>query len=1133
MPDPPPACQVCGQPLNTADGPTCLACRLRPGLSTVGEIYARFQASQPEGKAADFAALCSAHPDSEAELRRLHEAARQNRTSKASTWTSPGEPFVPPLPPAPAPPATSPGAPARLHPAAPSGGRYHIQGVVARGGMGVIYAVHDRELNRQIAMKVIGTNLAGADPIPLEALPPSWVDRFVEEAQITAQLDHPNIVPVHEIGFDAQGRIYFTMKLVQGRALHEIFALARRKSEGWNLNRAVGVLVRACEAVAHAHERGVVHRDLKPQNIMVGRLGEVYVMDWGLAKAASRSDLHNLRPRDPAPAGNRPPPPPGAVETGDSPLVTLDGTVLGTPAYMSPEHAEGRIDAIGVPSDVYSLGTILYELLTGHPPYVRPGQRQSPRAVLEAVRAGQLDPLEHAARDQPAELVAIGGKAMRRDAAARYRNAGELADDLQAWLDHRVVRAHRTGALAELKAWILRNRLAAFSQAAGVILIVGTLLAVAWLQQRANRHLSRQVYAALVTEAAEQLQAGEHPAAARLLEGARPEHRGWEWRHLERWAHSWQTNVLCQESPGLVALAVSVPRGWFVTAGPRQPLRLRSLAEGRELARFGPTNATLLALDPTGSFVVAAGGTAPLSAWELPSGRLHRQWSLPTAPRTLAFAGSEPVFATGSSDGSVTLWDLATDQAVAALDGQAPVTALMFAQREAHPVLFIGDAEGKVRQWLVATTNPATEVGRLPGEVRSLGTDARGAQLVTGNTRLSRSAGLRRWNLEEGWDQDLTVPAGFSDLWSTVLDPSERHLLACAYFGHLLIADLNTGRLDAVLSLAGRELARAAFLGSDTEILTWSENGEVLRLTRGRLDHVQLPGPPGQLRTVLFDPTGDRLQVASRAEAIFDWQIDTRTLLRRLPVPDATVVALARTRDGSRFVAADLSESLCVLDAVSGAIQATIETASPKAEIWWLDIHPDDRQVAVGCTDGTVRLLNLGNLGWDRPPVIAHAKAVEGLRFSPDGTTLGTCSHDGSVALWRTSDWKLIWRRDSGTSACRDISFSADGLRLAHGNFDGSAHVRSVRDGHLLVPPLSGHHGRVMSVAFAPDGTRLFTGANDGTVKVWDAEIGVLLLTLPVTTRSPVWDVAVSPDGSRVAAADGEGTVTVWFGDLP
>jgi len=221
--------------------------------------------------------------------------------------------------------------------------RYALEGEVARGGMGVIWRVRDCDLSRTLAMKVM-TGGAGSSQQAADATKKLGLARFLEEAQVTAQLDHPGIVPVHEVGFDEQGRPFFTMKLVKGRDLNEIFKLAREEKEDWNLPRAVGVVVKACQALAYAHSKGVIHRDLKPANFMVGRFGEVFVMDWGLAKITGRKDLHDIRPANTqlTSASLHSPRRDAAESTPDSPLITMDGSVVGTPAYMPPEQARGR-----------------------------------------------------------------------------------------------------------------------------------------------------------------------------------------------------------------------------------------------------------------------------------------------------------------------------------------------------------------------------------------------------------------------------------------------------------------------------------------------------------------------------------------------------------------------------------------------------------------------------------------------------------------------------------------------------------------------------------------------------------------------------------------------------------------------
>jgi hypothetical protein len=319
-------------------------------------------------------------------------------------------------------------------------GRYEPRGEVARGGMGAVLRVFDGELRRTSAMKVM-----------LDARPePQALGRFLEEAQITGQLEHPGIVPVHELGIDSEGRVFFTMRLVEGRDLRQILALARNGEEGWSTARALGVLVKACEAVAYAHSKGVIHRDLKPGNIMVGRFGEVYVMDWGLAKVLGREEAHGtgseVRGIDTARTKE-------ATDRATG-LATLHGTVLGTPEYMPPEQARGQVERMDQRSDVYSLGAILYELLTGAAPYSLATGGDSAADVWRRVLEGRLEPVQRP--DVDPELAAICAKAMQREPAARHAEVMELLEELRAYLERGVGRARRSLARSVAKlSWIL------------------------------------------------------------------------------------------------------------------------------------------------------------------------------------------------------------------------------------------------------------------------------------------------------------------------------------------------------------------------------------------------------------------------------------------------------------------------------------------------------------------------------------------------------------------------------------------------------------------------------------------------------------------------------------------------------
>jgi serine/threonine protein kinase/formylglycine-generating enzyme required for sulfatase activity len=347
----------------------------------------------------------------------------------------------------------------------PLASRYRFRAVVGRGGAGVVLKVWDAKLGRELAMKVVLGRDEGSPSPGRRAL-----GRFVSEARIAGRLDHPGIVPVHELGADEDGRAFFTMKLVQGSTLADVL---REGGAEWSTTRVVGVLIKVCDAMAYAHDRRVLHRDLKPSNVMIGSFGEVYVMDWGLARIVGRADTRDLRIRPAAEPNDSPPRTDDPLEA----LVTMDGAVLGTPAYMSPEQARGDIESLGPATDVYAIGAMLYERLAGHPPYLPWSASRVPRDVLARVVAGAPDPFEAPLPRNSTELVSVCMRAMARDTAARYASVTALREDLQAYLDGRRVAAHPTGAWASLRKWTRRNpTLAALSFVVGVCAFVGLAL---------------------------------------------------------------------------------------------------------------------------------------------------------------------------------------------------------------------------------------------------------------------------------------------------------------------------------------------------------------------------------------------------------------------------------------------------------------------------------------------------------------------------------------------------------------------------------------------------------------------------------------------------------------------------------
>lgn len=337
--------------------------------------------------------------------------------------------------------------------------RYEVVEEIARGAMGAILRVTDLDLGRELAMKVQlvpGTDTEEGTPADHSS---AAAARFVEEARLTAVLEHPGIPPVHDFGVDDLGNFYFTMPWVRGQTLREVFTAVRSGSAEWSLPRALSLLLQVSDALAYAHAQGVIHRDLKPRNVMVGEFGEAYVMDWGLARDMNRADLVDLHVDVDGEQG-----------ASDSPITTRDGVVIGTPCYMSPEQARGDVEAIGPQTDVYALGAILYELLCGHPPYAPTGSKTPAHRIVNLVRTGPPAAVVEECPGVPAELAAICSRAMARKVTERFADVGELSAELRAFLEGRVVASYAVGPWAELKKWTRRNR--------GVATLAGALLAV-------------------------------------------------------------------------------------------------------------------------------------------------------------------------------------------------------------------------------------------------------------------------------------------------------------------------------------------------------------------------------------------------------------------------------------------------------------------------------------------------------------------------------------------------------------------------------------------------------------------------------------------------------------------------------
>jgi WD40 repeat protein/serine/threonine protein kinase len=1082
------------------------------------------------------------------------------------------------------------------------GNRFQILHAHARGGIGVVSVAFDSELQREVALKQIKPeNAEDADSRA----------RFLLEAEVTGRLEHPGIVPVYGLGFDDQGNPYYAMRFVRGVTLEE--AIARyhaapaatglsktpprdERAKALELRQLLGRFVSVCHTMAYAHSRSVLHRDLKPANVLLGPYNETLVVDWGLAKVLDRArgqggaggPAELAAAAEPVAAGeasgrprrsgtSRVLPPLGYSSSTE----TIMGAAFGTPAFMSPEQAEGQLDRLGPPSDVYSLGAMLYTLLCGKPPFEYVWCDVT--TLLARVKNGEFTPPRQVSTAVPRPLEAVCLKAMANRPEDRYRDAEALAGDIERWMADEPVAAYREPRWAQLQRWGRRHR-PLVAGVAGLLLtaLVGLTLGIILLG-RAQRQTEIQRRRAVEQSEMATLMSGEANARAeslrrrdyinrvnlayqeffddnsalaeQLLYGCPSALRQWEWAHVQRLAHLELDTLVGAESSqrqDVWSLAFS-PDGrrlasgsgpWFQagSAAGTAGLVVREVGSGREvLARRGEPGAVqAVAFSPDGKKLAAARGTngaqtaATLTLLDAATGQ--PLWTI-QEPGTnllgLAFAPDGKTIACGcggfndySGIGYVRFRDSATGKERGRLvGGPGGVTSVAYSPDGTQ---LAAASRGQVDVWDLK--DHVLEF-RLPGHVDfvyAVAFSPDGRWLASGGWDRS----IRLWDRSKGTlARTLLGHRGF--VRGLSFRPDGMQLISCSEDKSVRLWDVASGRPLASFHGHAGFVHCVAFSPDGVQAASGSLDGTIKLWPAAAPDpQVTFRNGSGWVGTLAFAPDGKAV-ASSHNGGIRLWDPRTGEERWRVSGPVGLLgrIALIFAPDGKALYASAPDGGIQVLDAASGRVLRAL--ARPPAQVVDAAISPDGNTLAAACEEGKVLIWDLAG-GDSAPPRVirGHAATVNAVAFAPDGRRLATASEDREVKLWDLAGGAEVATLRGHVTGVKDVAFAPDGAHLVSvgGQYRGKPAAEVLlwdAASGVLVRRLEGHTSLVTAASFAPDGRRLFTASDDRTIKLWDPETGEDVFTLRGHT-SGVVSLAVSRDGRQVASGSIDCTARIW-----
>jgi eukaryotic-like serine/threonine-protein kinase len=973
-------------------------------------------------------------------------------------------------------------------------GRFQILRTLGQGGVGIVFLAWDPALRRQIALKV---------PQPETLMTNEARKRFQREAHAAAGLDHPNIVPVYETG--SIGSVtYIAAAYCPGSTLADWLA---RQSLPVPVRDAAALTATLARAVEHAHERGVLHRDLKPSNILLKHseagdlrddaneplgLYEPRITDFSLAKIAG-----GLGPE------------------------TKSGVPFGSPPYMAPEQAEGKLKAIGSQTDVYGLGCILYELLTGKAPFRGDGQLD----ILRQVIADAPIPPRRARKDTPIELEAIVLKCLEKNPARRYPSAREMADDVDRFLAGQPTRARPPGRWEQLAQRTKKHSAALSALALVTGCAITLLLDGRWYEARlqTDRRLTlrkneetrvrevargrRLQYVRDIRQADQLLRSFQAALAMSVLNRQRPQAgeddlREFTWYHLMRRCDT-ASRTLRGHQSDVYSVEFS-PRGdLLASAGKDGAVVIWDTSNWHIVRKIvaSYTEVNAAAFSPDGQNLATVDDHGELRLWEIATGEMIFERPAHKGEATVArFTPSGKTIVTAGTTDGIKLWDRETGDEVDRLSGQGAMLSPDGA------ILAMSAKDGEIELWDLSTR---TLIKSLPvaEELQGAAFSHDGKKLATAH---AKGRLVQFWDIDDG--RLLHEFRGHADAVSDVVfSPDDQSIISASRDATIRFWSVSdrmqnghhlghAGRIwNLALSPDGRQMASA---GSDGTVKLWDA-----ALSRG-ITKIPIDRHPFSFtfmedsRNVMTLDVGDRLSIAR-------WDVPSASLLKRLTIDlpgRSKVYWLAVSNDGRRFALVRQDGSFTLWNTATLRQERLIYSAAPDTASY-AAFSPDDRYLLIQYSVARRALWDLVNqrlipVPWDK---------IESVHFAAAGE-VEVLLEDGHLICWNPSTGRTKSRSFSRPCQLVKTSFSRDGRFLA------SVDPKTWRILLWSAPTLElmrefpGHGVACRWLAFSPDQKTLASAGDDRMVKLWDVDTGEELITLE-KYGSVVDDPRFSPDG--------------------